>query len=164
MKPYMKRKKSKKSENMLALSVGGKVQKGSGCVWYAKGDVTTDNFLFEAKITEKPYYDLEYAVLQKIEKQALTYLKTPVLSVSIDSKHQPKIDFVVIPENIILNVDLYSCVDILPFNKSVILHCEKLNKLYTDEKKYILLKRLDKKNYMILLLTEFLEEFKVRNG
>jgi hypothetical protein len=45
---------SKKQENQVAKTFGGSRVKNSGATMFAKGDVTTDNILFECKTKTSP--------------------------------------------------------------------------------------------------------------
>ena len=44
---------SKKQENSIATAVGGKTTPNSGATMWKKGDITTDNWLLEAKTKTK---------------------------------------------------------------------------------------------------------------
>lgn len=80
-----KRKKriSQHQEANTATRLGGTVQPGSGCSWKAKGDVKTDQFLVEAKITESASYRLTIETWKKISKEALAAGKIPMMRIDL---------------------------------------------------------------------------------
>ena len=74
---------SDKQEKRTAKVLGGKVQAGSGCSAFVKGDVSTDKCLIECKTstTEKKSFSVKREVLDKIEEQAFAMRKPyPVLA------------------------------------------------------------------------------------
>lgn len=77
---------SKKHEKFVAEKLDGKLQMASGAIWFAKADVYTDKFLIECKATEKDYYILKRAILDKIESEALKVGKIPLLCFRIKDK------------------------------------------------------------------------------
>lgn len=63
---------SRLQERRAAEDLGGKVQKGSGSHWAAKGDVRQlGQIRVECKVTEAQVYRLRLADLLKIQKEAL---------------------------------------------------------------------------------------------
>src|SRR6476620_4479996 len=58
-------KDSQRQERRQANKLGGSVNSGSGNGWIRKGDVRTDNELWELKITDAKSYSLKDAELQK---------------------------------------------------------------------------------------------------
>lgn len=81
-----RRRRSERQERRLAKDYAGKVQPGSGCGRTNKGDVKTKRFLIEAKRTDKKQYILSLKTWEKIETQALSMSKTPVLAIEIGNK------------------------------------------------------------------------------
>lgn len=79
-------KDSQKQERALAKKlVGASVNSGSGNGWIRKGDVRTDDELFELKITDAKSYSLKDAELQKLSDQALIDGRIPVFMVEFKS-------------------------------------------------------------------------------
>ena len=78
------RKKSQIQEKRVANELGGKVTPASGALWGAKGDVKSDLFLIECKVTEKPAYPLTLKRGTRISKEALKEnFRLPVMSVDL---------------------------------------------------------------------------------
>ena len=77
---------SKKHEKFVAEKLDGKLQMASGAIWFAKADVYTDKYLIECKATEKDYYTLKTAILDKIESEALKVGKIPLLCFRLKDK------------------------------------------------------------------------------
>lgn len=74
-------KDSQKQERQLAKNLGGTVNSGSGNGWLRKGDVRTENELWELKITDAKSYSLKDAELQKNINQALLDRRIPIFLV-----------------------------------------------------------------------------------
>lgn len=83
MKP---KKLSNKHETFIAESLGGKTVIASGALYFAKGDVVTDDYLIECKATEKDYYILKGKILSKIENEALKCNRIPLLAIRVKDK------------------------------------------------------------------------------
>lgn len=79
----MTKPKWRKFEEKTAKAFGGKRVRGSGNRWFAKGDVKTDQFLIENKITQKKSYSISLRVLQKAYDEAIFSFRTPLLSIKI---------------------------------------------------------------------------------
>lgn len=78
-------KDSQRQEKALARKLGGSVNSGSGNGWVRKGDVRTEEELFELKITSAKSYSLKDAELEKINEQALVDGRIPVFMVEFKS-------------------------------------------------------------------------------
>lgn len=74
-------KDSQRQERNLAKVLEGTVNAGSGNQWLRKGDVRTDNELWELKITDAKSYSLKDAELQKNINQALVDGRIPIFLV-----------------------------------------------------------------------------------
>lgn len=74
-------KDSQRQEKALSRQVGGTVNSGSGNGWIRKGDVRTEEELFELKITSAKSYSLKDAELEKNYEQALVDGRIPVFMV-----------------------------------------------------------------------------------
>lgn len=74
-------KDSQRQEKLLARNLKGSVNSGSGNGWLRKGDVRTDDELFELKITSAKSYSLKDAELEKLTNQALVDGRMPVFMV-----------------------------------------------------------------------------------
>ena len=71
---------SQRSEKRAATELGGKVQIASGAISGLKGDVVTDEFLVEDKITRSStQVTLKKAWLDKIKREAFMAGRTPLL-------------------------------------------------------------------------------------
>lgn len=98
------KKKSKKQESKVAKEIGGKVTIASGALYFQKADIRSEEFLIEAKTTEKSFYSLNIQIWNKIEKEALRdNLRTPLMHIQTnDGKQQ----FVVMSYNTFLALEL----------------------------------------------------------
>lgn len=108
---------SKKQEKRIAKEMNAKVTIASGALDFQKADVRNEQYLVEAKTTEKPYYPLNITTWKKIEQQALKDgLRTPVMCVDInDGKSSLAIlnvhDFEALKEE---NVGKYNIIKVIP--------------------------------------------------
>ena len=66
-----------------------KVQKciNSGALWFDKGDLKTEDFLIECKVTEKKGYRITTKVLEKLWNEALDRNKLPALIIGIKDEN-----------------------------------------------------------------------------
>lgn len=74
-------KDSQRQERRLANKLGGSVNSGSGNGWIRKGDVRTEDELFELKITDAKSYSLKDIELEKLTNQALVDGRMPIFMV-----------------------------------------------------------------------------------
>lgn len=74
-------KDSRRQESRLANKLGGSVNSGSGNGWIRKGDVRTEDELFELKITSAKSYSLKDAELETLTNQALVDGRIPIFMV-----------------------------------------------------------------------------------
>lgn len=89
-------KDSQIQERLQANKLGGSVNSGSGNGWIRKGDVRTDNELWELKITDAKSYSLKDTELQKNINQALFDGRIPIFLVEFKSSGNR---YVVMDEN-----------------------------------------------------------------
>jgi hypothetical protein len=68
-----------------AKATGGKVQRGSGSSWRAKGDVRSDEHLVEMKFTAKGSYSLTANVMKKIISAAFQQGRDPQMIIDFTS-------------------------------------------------------------------------------
>lgn len=119
MKP---KKLSNKHETFIAESLGGKTVIASGALYFAKGDVVTDDYLIECKATEKDYYILKGKILSKIENEALKCNRIPLLAIRVKDK-----DYIAYRA-----YDFYNY-----YNEGDVLYCKESSKLSADILNYI---------------------------
>lgn len=119
MKP---KKLSNKHETFIAESLGGKTVIASGALYFAKGDVVTDDYLIECKATEKDYYILKGKILNKIENEALKCNRIPLLAIRVKDK-----DYIAYRA-----YDFYNY-----YNEIDVLNCKESSKLSADILNYI---------------------------
>lgn len=119
MKP---KKLSNKHETFIAESLGGKTVIASGALYFAKGDVVTDDYLIECKATEKDYYILKGKILSKIENEALKCNRIPLLAIRVKDK-----DYIAYRA-----YDFYNY-----YNEIDVLNCKESSKLSADILNYI---------------------------
>lgn len=74
------RRKSILQEEETAKMIGGKRRRGSGSVPGLPGDAVSDRFLVECKFTSKRYISIKASDLRKIEEDALSTGKIPILA------------------------------------------------------------------------------------
>lgn len=72
-----------RQESRLANRLGGVRRPGSGAFWSAKGDVRSPGLLIEAKYTAKRQITVSAAVLRKIELEAVSESRMPVLAIEV---------------------------------------------------------------------------------
>lgn len=78
------KKASSLQEKATAELFGGKQVIASGALWFSKGDVVTDIFLIENKMTSKNFYSLKISTWNKIKKEATKAgLRTPLMVVML---------------------------------------------------------------------------------
>lgn len=77
---------SQKSEKEAAAKFKGRTQIASGALSHSKGDIRTEKFLIEDKITEKSSYGVSRKVWDKIAKEGLQVGRTPLLRVTLAGK------------------------------------------------------------------------------
>lgn len=72
----------------MASCMGGRTVPRSGASTnpYAKGDVRSDSFLIECKLTEGKGYRLTTKVLEKITNEAYKLNKSPVLQLDLGGR------------------------------------------------------------------------------
>lgn len=88
------------SEAKAAKSLAARLTPASGALAGAKGDMTTKDYLIEAKSTINKSMSLKLLWLQKIQHEALTTGKTPALSVRFTTEYGDAVqggDWVMIP-------------------------------------------------------------------
>lgn len=81
---FTNRQLSQKSEKKAAQLYGGRTQIASGALRHAKGDIKTDLFLIEDKITAKDSYSLRAALWRKIQLEAFNQQKMPMFRTTIN--------------------------------------------------------------------------------
>lgn len=88
-------------EHRIARSLrGGHRQAGSGASVYARGDVKSNDFLVECKLTEAGSLRVQSAWLAKITRQALAAGKMPALAIEIQGGDEDPLlerDWVCVP-------------------------------------------------------------------
>lgn len=85
--PKANKRRSKRQEQRLATDTGGKVQKGSGSLPWAKGDVhKKGTFKAECKFTRNKSFSVSRAILDKIRSEC-GYDETPVLDITFVDTH-----------------------------------------------------------------------------
>ena len=88
------------SERQVAAKLGARVTPASGAMEGAKGDMSLDDYLLEAKSSVNKSFSLKHEWLEKITQEALPLGKTPALTVSFtDGSGRPirNGDWVLIP-------------------------------------------------------------------
>lgn len=80
-------KQSQKHEKRIAKKVGGSRTAASGAFWSRKGDVRSDDLLFEHKWTGKKSFSVKAEVLEKIVLEAVIDSRMPVLGLSLNNKN-----------------------------------------------------------------------------
>lgn len=68
---------SSQQEKQVAKSINGKCQSNSGATLFSKGDVKTDNWLFECKtcMTEKQSFNIKKEWLDKLKQESFAMNK-----------------------------------------------------------------------------------------
>ena len=76
-------KRWQKKEKDDSIIFGGKTKPRSGGLWFAPGDVTTEQFLIDCKTTEHHGFSVTEAIWDKIYTEALKCRKLPCLSIQL---------------------------------------------------------------------------------
>jgi len=77
-------KRSRKQERATAKDLKGRTTPATGARWHSKGDVRSDKFLVECKITEKRSYSLPLKVWEKILNEARRDgFRTPAMCIEV---------------------------------------------------------------------------------
>lgn len=75
-----------KKERTDAKSFGGRPTPRSGGLWFAPGDVKTEDFLIDSKTTDKKSFSITGKIWRKIYKEALLSGKMPCLSIKLNQE------------------------------------------------------------------------------
>jgi len=154
----MKIKFSRKRENDIADDTGGKRHARSGGLWWKKGDASNIDFLFEDKFTEKDFYSVTMLTIQKIEGEALSVGKLPVLRVGFISKYGNSDYAILRCKDCTFNPDEYNNIPLEISNKkSIRLSSDRLRGLHIIGDKYVMRFWLIEKEYIIMIWKTFLE-------
>ena len=89
--------RSRKQEEKYAKRWEGRRQPASGSRPCQKGDVITEKYLVELKLTDKKSYRLETETLRKIWDEAAKRKKYPVLAIDFMQYGRTQISCVVLP-------------------------------------------------------------------
>ena len=76
-------KRWEKKENKDKLLLKGKKTPRSGGMWFAPGDVKTNDFLIDCKTTEHKGFTITEKIWEKIYTEALGCRKLPCLSIQL---------------------------------------------------------------------------------
>lgn len=92
------RRRSRRQESQLANDTGGRVQRGSGSLPWAKGDVHKKGFFkAECKFTRKKSFSVTREILDKIRSEC-EFNETPVLDVTfVDANGKTDDHWICIP-------------------------------------------------------------------
>lgn len=85
--------RSKDQERRVARDVGGSTTPASGAFWSHKGDVRSDEFLIEAKYTDRRSIAIRKEIWEKIRKEALIDGRTPVLALEVQDRRLAVLDW-----------------------------------------------------------------------
>ena len=85
--------KHQKQERMVADDLGGRTVPASGAFWARKGDARNEDFLVEAKRTDKASISIKKQVWDKIRREALLDGRYPVLALQIQDRNLAVLDW-----------------------------------------------------------------------
>ena len=146
---------SRRREFTIAEQTGGSRHTGSGALWWKKSDASDIYFQYEDKFTNNEYFSISIAILSKIEKEAISVNKIPVLRIGFITKNSTY-DFVVVrkkdcsPDYV---SEIYEASD----KKSYRVRLSNLKDFYNRISGDILLHLfLEKKHYYIFTWDDFL--------
>jgi hypothetical protein len=136
------RKKGDISEKKAAKKVGAKIIKGSGCLWYEKGDYETDKIVYQNKFSGTGKYQLKIEELLKAEKDAFTKNKDFIFSIELSG------EFFYVFRRYLINEDEENLLDLycIVCNKSLNLNEKILSKNLLINDEFIVLNEYDFKN------------------
>lgn len=85
------RQRGDKHEQDTANEINGNTQPNSGATaWQRyKGDVSSDNFLYQCKLTDKNRFTINETILAEITRQARVNHKDPVVVIKMESIQKP---------------------------------------------------------------------------
>lgn len=86
-------KKHQKQERDIARDLGGAVTPASGAFWSWKGDARSEEYLVEAKRTDKASISIKKLVWEKIRREALVDGRTPLLALQIQDRNLAVLDW-----------------------------------------------------------------------
>ena len=79
------KKASQKQEKKVAEELNANTVVASGAKWGSKGDVRSDRYLVECKMTQKPFYSLTKSTWEKIQKEATKDgLRIPMMCIDVE--------------------------------------------------------------------------------
>jgi hypothetical protein len=78
-------KRWQKKEHTDKSLFHGKLRPRSGGLWFAPGDVSTEEFLIDCKTTDKKSYSITEKTWDKIHTEALKCRKLPCLSIQLSN-------------------------------------------------------------------------------
>lgn len=79
-------KRSKLQEIRASREYGGSLTPGSGNTWVKKGDLRTEDEMFEFKTTNKETYSLSASELMRLRDHALLDNKIPVFEIEFAAR------------------------------------------------------------------------------
>lgn len=85
--------KSKKQERFVAEGISGRTVPASGAFWSRKGDARSDEYLVEAKRTDRASISIKREVWDKIRREAILDGRVPVLALQIQDRNFAVLDW-----------------------------------------------------------------------
>ncbi len=79
-------RRSRAQEKRVAKRLGGTVNSGSGNGPWRKGDVRSDDYLVEAKRTDKASWSFKLSEWETIRRSALMEGRTPMICLELGSR------------------------------------------------------------------------------
>lgn len=109
------------SEKKAAKKVLGATIKGSGSLWYDKGDYETQKIVYQNKFTSSDFYQLKLTELRKAKKDALSKNKDFVFSIQMQDQFFYCFERVLISEEKesslkLTEVEVHKCINISLLN------------------------------------------------
>ena len=151
-------KLSRKREQDSATDTSGKRHIRSGGLWWNKGDASNVDFLFEDKFTEKEQYSVTGLVINKVEKEALSVNKLPILRIGFVSKYGNS-DYAIIryKDCNIASTEYTKIPFEISNKKSICLSSSRLRGLQISGDKFVMRFWLIDKEYIVVNWSMFLE-------
>lgn len=134
-----KRKVGDISEKRAAKKVNAKTIRGSGSLWYNKGDYETNDIVYQNKCTFNSFYNLRIADLEKAKKDALSKNKDFIFSIDIQGDFYYVFERILISEEMEVKLNLKT----LEVKKQLKINQERTNTNLLINEKYIFINEFD---------------------
>ena len=147
------KKISRKREEEAASDIGGYAHPGSGAFWTHKGDCSNEFLHVEDKFVVSPKYSISWDILNKVETEAFSVGKTPILRFGFHIKTYEAKNYAVINRNhVIKDININDVNVIKTTKKSKIFKMNELFELSLKKEGILLHLIYESKNQSYLVM------------